>query len=165
MRRLMLVPVLALIVLAPASANAQTPDDLVVCDAPPEGYTKVGPGASLTPEVASPQFEPSATFTDLNYQLDLYPAKATNKASVSSSLSWQIAANDWDLFLLDQNGDELGGSEGFQPLDPPSEFVGGPNILHCELFTIRVLNFQAVGGPAVDAVDPLALAVTTGNMK
>ena len=164
MRRLILALPLVLLVMAPTGVQAAA-EDLVVCDAPPEGYTKIGPGASVTPDVASPQFAPSATFTDVNYQLDLYPAKATNKANVTSTLAWQLSANDWDLLFFDGNGDELGRSEGLQPLDPPTEFVGASNLLHCSLFTVRVLNFNAVGGPAVDAVDPLQLTVTTGNMK
>ena len=164
MRRLTLVLPLVLLVLVPTGVQAAA-DDLVVCDAPPEGYTEVGPGASLTPDVASPQIDVAATYTDLNYQLDLYPAKAANKASVAATMEWQILANDWDLFLLDGNGDEAASSEALQPIDPPTESLGGVNILHCGLFTVRVLNFNAVGGPGVDAVDPLAVTVTTGNMK
>jgi hypothetical protein len=157
----MLVPALALLLMAPTGVQAAA-DDLVVCDAPPEGTTVIGPNHSSTPEVASPQSFDDVT--DLNYQLDLYPAKATNKATISSSIGWQISANDFDLFLLDADGEEITKSEGVQPLDPNLESVGG-TLLHCSLFTIRVLNYQAIGGGVVDMVDPFQTTLTTGSVK
>jgi hypothetical protein len=161
MRRLILAPALALLVLAPSSVQAAA-DDLLVCDPPPAGTTVVGPNASLTPAAASPAFSPTSnTVTDLSFQLDLYPATATNKATINSTLNWQLAANDWDLILInDGTGDEVL-SDGFQPLDPPTENVGG-TMLHCSLFTVRILNFNAV---QADLVDPLQLSVATGSMK
>ncbi|MGH2692727.1 MAG: hypothetical protein ACRDHM_09520 [Actinomycetota bacterium] len=164
MRRLILVLPLALLVMAPTAVRAAA-GDLVVCDAPPEGTTVIGPNHSSTPSFATPQgFFPSREYTDLTFQLDLYPATATNKATLSSTLNWTVDVNDWDLFLLDANGEEIGASEGFQigPAgDPPTESVSS-SFLHCSLFTIRVLNFQAV---PLDDIDPLQLGVTTGSVK
>lgn len=167
-RSLMLVPILALLVLAPTGVQA-APDDLVVCDAPPEGTTVLKPGETQHFEPASPQLDPAlfldggGTTTDLKFQLDLYPATATDSATVTSTLTWTLAWNDWDLHILDSDDVELDKSENFQfgPLeDPPTEDVEA-TLLHCSLFTIRVFNYQAV---AADDVDPLQLDVGPGSV-
>jgi hypothetical protein len=169
MRRVLLVPFLALVVLAPSGVQAAE-DDLLVCDAPPEGTGVIAPNETLSSEPISPQLDAAAyvenegysgTFTDLDFQLDLYPATATDTADITSTLNWEFDLNDWDLLLLDAEGSEIDASEGFQfgPLeDPPTETVSS-ELPHCSLFTIRIFNFQAV---AIDDVDPLQLEVRTG---
>jgi len=164
MRRLMLVAALGLVVMAPTGVRAAA-DDLVVCDAPPAGTTVIGPNHSSTPAFNAPDsFLPTKQFTDLRYQLDLYPATATNKASVASSLSWEIPVNDWNLSLRDPAGSTLDSSARVQPRDPVGEAVDA-TLKHCSLFTIRVLNHQAAGGALSEAADPLRLTVTTGPVK
>jgi hypothetical protein len=170
MRRVLLVPVLALVVLAPSGVQAAE-DDLLVCDAPPEGTGIIAPNETHSSEPSSPQFDAEAyvenegdgsgTVTDLDFQLDLYPATATDTATVTSTLNWEFDLNDWDLLLLDAEGNEIDASENFQfgsLEDPPTETVSS-KLLHCSLFTIRIFNYQAV---AIDDVDPLQLEVRTG---
>ena len=168
MRLRILVPLMTLLVLAPTGAGAAE-EDLLICDAPPANTTVIGPNAGLTPEVASPQFSARQvtgtwSYVEIQYQLDLYPAKATDSATVSSSLDWEIPANDWDYFLLDGNRDEISASEDLQPLDPPHEAVSG-TVKHCGLFRISIVNYNAIGGAAVDEVDPLQISLSTGSVK
>lgn len=167
MRRLVLIPALALVALAPSAAHAQTSsDELVVCDAPPEGTTVIGPNEIKTPTVASPSYDPEVyKYTHVLFQLDLYPATADDTATVGSTLDWEIDINDWDLFLFDtEEGEELASSvkEQFGPLEsPPGESLS-IDLAHCSLFTVSVANYQAV---PLDDVDPLELSVTTGGVK
>lgn len=168
MRRLILVLPLALLVMAPGAVRAAE-GDLVVCDEPPEGTTVVGPNESITPAVASPAYDVfEYTWTDVSYQLDLYPATAANKATVSSTLAWTLDVNDWDLHLLDADGVEIALSEGAQlgPVgDPPTESVQA-TLKHCSLFTVRVFNYSAlISGEAADELDPLQVGVATGSVK
>ena len=162
MRRFTRFLVVAALVLVTLPAHAHTSGQLVVCDPPPPDTTVVGPDHSSTPTVVSPQF--SATdwsYIEIQYQLDLSPATATAAAKVSSTLAWEIAANDWDYFLLDGSRDEIDASDGRQPLVAPSESVSG-TVRHCGLFRLSILNYQAIGGPAIDMVDPLQISLTTG---
>jgi hypothetical protein len=164
MRRLILVP-LVLLVLAPTGLQAVSAAQLLVCDAPPAGTTVVGPNRNLTPAFNAPDsFFPSRQFTDLKFQLNLYPATASNKATVNSTLGWRIVANNWDLILKDAGGTNLSSSLATQPEAPASEAVG-TTLKHCSKFTIRVLNYQAVGGAASEAADPLQLTLQTGPVK
>jgi hypothetical protein len=161
MRRLLLVPVMALIVMSPTVAQAD-PDDLVVCDAPPQNAIVIGPDETKSPTVEAPQFDPlGSTYTEVLFQLDLYPATAVDTARVSSTLGWELGANDWDLLLLDEDGTRLATSERNQsgPLGAtPSESVSEA-LLHCSLFKISIENDLAI---AVDDVDPLGLEVEAG---
>ena len=164
MRRLILVP-LVLLVLAPTGLQSVSAASLLVCDAPPAGTTVVGPNQNRTPVFNAPDsFFPSRQFTDLKFQLNLYPATATNKATVNSTLAWKVMANNWDLILKDANGNDLSSSLATQPGSPATEAVG-VTLKHCSRFTIRVLNYQAVGGAASEAADPLQLTLKTGPVK
>jgi hypothetical protein len=163
-RHLFTVSALVLVVMAPTGVRAAA-GDLVVCDPPPAGTAVIGPNHSSSPSFDAPDsFFPTKQFTDLRYQLDLYPATAANKASVSASLNWQIVLNDWNLSLRNAVGTTLDSSSGVQPRDPVGEAVDA-TLKHCSLFTIRVLNHQAVGGVASDSLDPLRLTLETGPVK
>ena len=162
MRRLLVVPALALVVLSPTVVQAD-PGDLVVCNTPPAGTTVIRPNETKSPMVEAPQYdlEEDAT-TNVRFQLDLYPATAKDTTTVSSTLDWELSVNDWDLFLLN-DGVEVASSEKAQagPLeDPPGEALSA-TLLHCSLFTVSIMNYQAV---AVDDVDPLDLEVRTGSV-
>jgi hypothetical protein len=162
MRRLLLVPALALIVLSPTAVQAGE-DDLVVCDAPPEGTIVIRPDETKSPTIESPDFDPEDyVYTDVQFQLDLYPATAKDTAEVSSTLDWELDVNDWDLFLFDPDRTELAVSDEVQfgPLEsPPSEALS-TELLHCSLFTVSVGNYQAI---PLDDLDPLRLEVKTGS--
>lgn len=167
-RSLTLVPVLALLVLTPAAVQAA--DEIVACNAPAEGTTVLKPNETKDSEPASPQLDAanlvdlgySDTYTDVKFQLDLYPAKATDKATVTSTLNWTLDVNDWDLHLVREDEDTIKSEMvQFGPIaDPPTETVQS-KLLHCSLFTIRVYNYMAV---AADDIDPLQLEVRAGSV-
>ena len=161
MRRLILIPALALVVMAPTGVQAAA-DDLVVCNLPPSGTTVLSPNDTRTPSVAAPQFDPEDfTFTDVQFQLDLYPASAMDEATLKVELGWELTFNDWDLFLLDEGGNEIDSSqaEQFGPLaEAPGEEITA-TLKHCAVFTVSIMNFRAV---ALDEVDPLQLEVKSG---
>lgn len=165
MRRSLLVLVVAPLVLSTLPASAQIPDEFLLCDAPSAGTTVLKANETQDSEPPAPQYDAQVyTYTNLRYQLDLSPATAINKTQVTATLSWQLDVNDWDLFLLDEQGNELAASESVQagPLeDPPTEQVTA-TLSHCSLFTISIKNWQAV---AVDAVDPLQLQVGAGSVS
>ena len=162
MRRSILVPVMVLLVLSPSAVQAG-PDDFVVCDAPPSGATVIQPNDTKSSSPAAPQYDPrSETKIDLQFQLDLYPAKKGDTATVSAALDWEVTVNDWDLYLRRQNGTVMAQSRNTQlgPLeDPPGESLSR-TVEHCDVFYVTIENFQAV---AVDDVDPLDLTVSVGN--
>ena len=163
MRRVLLVPVLALVVLAPSGVQAAE-DDLLVCDAPPEGTDVLMPGETISLEPAAPQYDAQFyTYTDVSFQLDLYPATASDTATVTSTLSWELDLNNWDLILLDGEGNELAASELFQagPLgDAPTESISR-KLKHCSLFTVSIENEQGI---ALDELDPLQLQIGSGSV-
>ena len=163
MRRFLLpLTAAALLVTAvPAAAEHEgEPHPVYVeCDAPAAGVTVVKP-ADFAGTVEAPLLKGDTT--SQTFQLDLSPnATALNKASVSADIDWTLAANDWDLFVYDAGGGELGASEGLQPLDAPAESAPAGKLLHCSEFSVEVLNFQAVGVP--EAVDTINLRVTVGT--
>lgn len=162
MRRLLVVPALALVVLSPTVAQAD-PDGLVVCNNPPPGTTVIGPNETKSPTVVSPQYDlEEDAYTHVRFQLDLYPATAKDTTTVSATLDWELSVNDWDLFLF-QGGVEVASSEKeqFGPLEAPPGEALSTRLLHCSLFTVSIMNYQAV---AVDDVDPLRLEVRTGSV-
>jgi hypothetical protein len=159
-RSFKLVPILAVLLMSPMGAQAATitADDFIVCDTPPQGVTVLEESSSKTVEIASPAL-PGDTIIH-EFQVNLYPAKAVNKATVGVNLSWDIPVNDYDMTLI-ETGQV---SQEFQALgDPPVETVGD-TFLHCGTFSIEILNFLAVGGPEMDGLDPLQLVVTVGNV-
>jgi hypothetical protein len=165
MRRLLVVPALALVVLSPTAVQAD-PGDLVVCNEPPPGTIVLTPNDTNTPTVESPPYDPEVyNFSDVRFQLDLYPATATDTATVSSTLNWDLDINDWDLFLFDPDeADPLATSDEVQfgPLEaPPTESLS-IELVHCSLFMVSVGNYQAV---PLDDVDPLRLSVTAGGVE
>jgi hypothetical protein len=165
MRRLILALPLVLLVMAPTGVQAAA-GDLVVCDAPPEGTTVIKPGeAPSVTEPAPPAYDPLFyTYTDTLFQLDLYPATATDTATVTSTLTWDLDVNNWDLYLLDGDGLELDVSEGFQagPAGDAATETVSKKLTHCSLFTVSVENEQGLIASA--DVDPLNLATSAGSV-
>lgn len=149
--------VAALAALSALPAGAES--DPVACAAPGDGVTVVTVD-DYTGTIAAPLLADDVT--EQRFQLDLSPATLQQRAPVSADLSWTIAANDFDLAVLDADGNELGISEGFQPLDPATESVSAGKLAHCSEFTVRVINYQAVGVPA--PVDTLDLSLTVGRV-
>ena len=165
MRRLIMALPLVLLVMAPTGVQAAA-DDLVVCDAPPAGTTVIKPGeAPFASEPEPPAYDPLVyTYTDTLFQLDLYPAHASDTATVTSTLSWDLDVNNWDLYLLDADGVELDVSEGLQagPAGDPATETVSKELTHCSLFTVSVENEQGLIASA--DVDPLQLATSAGSV-
>jgi len=161
-RRRMLLLVTVPLVLSAIPANATDEEPLLVCNQPPAGVTEVGPDHAGDLTIDAPdQFAPVSQTSSLRFQLDLYPATALNYAEVSSELSWEIVANDWDLLLLNGVGDMLNQSLAAQPSQEPLEEVSS-SVPHCGLFTLQVRNFRAID---VGSLDPLQLSLATGSVK
>ncbi len=173
MRRLILVVVMAPLALATLPATAQT--ELKTCDAPPAGTTVVGPNYSALPKVASPA-APNGTAV-LKYQLDLSPATAEAVASVGAYLEWELRMSDWNLALLNAEGNALVTSNRPQPFanlgststpprpSDPYENVFRLRMEHCSIFQVRITNAAAPWGEQIDMIDPLQLKVETGARR
>ncbi len=162
MRRSILVPVMALLVLSPTSVQAG-PDDLLACNTPDAATTVIKPNDTKSFSPAAPQYDPRGeTYINLKFQLDLYPAKKGDEASVAAALDWDLRVNDWDLYLRRENGAVIKESRNTQAppvMAPPGESLSG-TVEHCDLFYVTIENFQAV---AADGIDPLDLTVSVGN--
>lgn len=161
-RRRMLLLLTVPLALSTVPANATDEEPFLVCNQPPAGVTEVGPDHTGALTIDAPdQFAPVSQTSSLRFQLDLYPAKASNYTIVSSELDWEIVANDWDLLLLNGVGDTLNRSVSAQPSQEPHEDVSSI-VPHCGLFTLRVVNFRAIDA---GSLDPLQLSLETGSVK
>lgn len=158
MRRVLLTAsAAALLLLAVPDARAE--DDPVACDPPAAGVTVLKPNATFAGTIDAPFLIDDVT--EKKFQLDLGLVKETSTASVDGGIEWSIAANDFDLNVSDSEGN-LYSSEGFQPLDGPTEAIYA-EMLHCTEITVQVLNYTAVGVPA--PVDTISLTLTVGKVK
>ena len=157
MARALLATLAAVLVLAALPAGANEP---VACYPPAEGVTVVTP-SDYSGTIEAPLFFDDTV--DQAFQLDLSPATALNKAATNVTLEWGVAANDFDLVLLDGEGNEVAATEGFQPIDPPVESASFGKLLHCSEFTVRALNYTAVGVP--EPVDTLTVTIGVGAVQ
>lgn len=69
-------------------------------------------------------------------------------ASTTFSVAWDGDAGDFDLYVLDAEGNELGAGTSFNPLDGPGE-TAAANAAHCQLLTLRLENYAGVPGTAL----------------
>jgi type 1 glutamine amidotransferase len=81
--------------------------------------------------------------TRMNFVLDLSDRKA-KQADLTSTASWLTPTDDYALVLTTPAG--FGGSDGIQPLAPPSESAEIHGLRHCDLLYIDVFNHNAVTG-------------------
>lgn len=68
------------------------------------------------------------------------------------TLGW-AGTGDFDLYVLDADGNELESSVNFNPLDGNGEKVTVPGVDHCDDLTVLVRNYAAQGG------EPLTLSI------
>ena len=146
--------VAALTALSVIPASAQTdPVRLAPCDT---ANPVLAPGAPIAETVDGPTiFDGETTLT---YTLDLSGQQVDavedmkSTARVNAQLDWLVVANDYDLGL---NGSV---TEGFQPVDAPTEFTTANNVAHCSTVTVSVINFTATG------LDPVDVSVTVSGV-
>lgn len=135
---------------APASTATATP--AVACANPDalEVITPAGPESDIT----TPAFDgPGEESKD--YLVDLGASSADANAPLDIVLTWELTVNDYDLGA--GSAVSTGYSENYQPFDPTEEKVHLDVVKHCEVITVRAVNFLA----PVD-VDELTLAFTVG---
>lgn len=153
---LAVAPVIFAAVPSPAAAGS-----LVVCDRPDDGTTVVEENQVITVTPDSPGL-PSGQAVEVPFLLDLYPAGASNKTSMTADLDWMVPFNDWDMQLRDSKGKLIDFSNNSQVSGgPPAEEVSA-TLKHCNLFTVEIVN---VRGVPLDLLDPLELTVTTGSIS
>jgi hypothetical protein len=87
------------------------------------------------------------------YQADFSPAA---EADLTVDLTWEHFANDYDIFVFDAEGTEIGRSATENPsAQVAAESATIPEIHHCDRFTVVIANFA--GAPTV----PLRYTVKT----
>ena len=157
MSRALLVAVALVSTTVVVPAGATEPD---ACAPPAEGVTVVTPD-DFSGTIAAPLMPEDRT--QRTFQLDLSPAKLVNRATTSVTLEWTVAANDFNLWLLNEDGRQLASSEGFQPVDPAVEQATLAKLAHCSEFVVEIENHTAVGVP--EQVVPLRLSIDVGAVQ
>ena len=73
------------------------------------------------------------------------PATAT-RATATLGVAWEEPNGDFDVYVLDADGNVLGEGTSFNPTDGPGETVAGITVPHCTLLTLRISNYAGVPG-------------------
>jgi hypothetical protein len=115
----------------------------------------------LLPDTAQALGEPftSETFVDYTYRLDVSGSEThpfATKANVNVNLNWDNDG-DFDLYVLDKDGSELGSSTDFIADRVETVTLGGA--AHCLDFRVRIQNFLAP--PALE----MTLDTTVSGLK
>jgi hypothetical protein len=164
------VVVLTLVV-TPASAQepspSPTPEPTPPCAVSQE-YPTLGLAGKhedvdspLLPDTAQALGEPftSETFVDYTYRLDVSGSADhpfATKANVNVNLNWDNDG-DFDLYVLDKDGSELGSSTDFVADRVETVTIGAA--AHCLDFRVRIQNFLAP--PALE----MTLDTTVSGLK
>lgn len=112
--------------------------------------------AGLESDIATPAFDgPGEEYKD--YLVDLGATSPDATAPVEIAMTWDLPVNDYDLGA--DSAASSGFSENYQPLDPNEENVRLDVVKHCEVISVRAINFLA----PVD-LDELALKFTVGTV-
>jgi opacity protein-like surface antigen len=164
-----LVGAVAVVALATTPAVAQTPPPEPT---PPCAVSQEYPTVGLTgkhedvdspllPDTAQALGEPfaSETYVDYPYRLDVSGSDThpfATKANINVSVNWDNDG-DFDLYVLDKEGSELGSSTDFVADRVESVTVAGA--AHCLDFVVRIQNF--LGPPAL----VMTLDTTVSGLK
>ena len=167
MQRLLLAVAALLLVLGALPAGAATETSNVACPETDgrERLTLAGADTTLEapapyPALASPvdtgtpgaPVQPFRKAT-LEYQADFSPAA---EADLTIGITWEQFANDYDIFVYDGEGAEVGRSAIENPTaQVAAESVTVPEIRHCDRLTVVITNFT--GAP----VQPLHYTIKT----
>lgn len=98
-----------------------------------------------------PTEKPAESILDLAFVVDAsggdgtanQPVDAT-RAQVDFTVAWEGDAGDFDIYVLDDQGRELGSGTSFNPLDGPGEIASAGTRDHCSLVTLRIENYAGV---------------------
>lgn len=142
----------------PALAADEVPAEpqlLEACTTVPAGATVLTP-EGFTGTVATPSALVGNERESLVLVLDLAGSPVGTTASLATTMTWQVPANDYDLEVLAGKGS--GSSEGYQPFDPAEESVFSSALPHCQRVTVTAVDFLA---PVVADTLDLGVVVTT----
>lgn len=180
MRRPLLATAAATALLALAlPSSAEDPVEPVptpACD-PVEGATTVA-GDPVSQTVAAPVVpnaafhdaadtgglpvtSPAQSMVELPFLLDVSggdPVDASRGAFLFN-VDWAEDSGDFDVYLTDDKGNELGAGTAFNPLDGAGEVVGPVTLRHCQVVTLRIENYAGV--PATE----LTVTATRGKLR
>jgi hypothetical protein len=159
-RRTLLLALSALLVLGmvPAAAEeeptAEEEVELVECDNPDdlEVITREG----LASDIATPSAFVGNQTEFKEFLLDLSPATADTVGTVTTTMTWGVPTNDYDLSVYSSRGSAA--TEAFQPFDEAVEQASIP-ARHCDVFEVGAIDFLA---PVV--VDSLSLDFAVSNV-
>lgn len=157
MSRLAAAALFLLLVLTTVPASAQeAPTEVaetpVACTN--DGGLEVVTAAGLQSKITTPAFDGPGEETK-EYLVDLGASSLDATAPVDIEMAWDLAVNDYDLGA--DSAASSGISENYQPFDPNLESVRLDVVKHCEIITVRAINFLA----PVD-LDELSLAFKVG---
>jgi hypothetical protein len=108
-----------------------------------------------------PVESPAQSMVELPFLLDVSggtPVDAT-RGAFSWAVDWAGDAGDFDVYLTDAEGSELGSGGSFNPLDGPGEVVGPVTLKHCQVVTLRIENYAGI--PATE----LTVTATRGKLR
>lgn len=142
---------------APTEPAAATP---IACDNA-AGLEVVTP-AGLKSTIATPTFDGPGEEAK-EYLVDLSATSLEATAPVDIAMTWGLAVNDYDLAA--DSAASSGASDNYQPFDPNEENVRLDVVKHCEVISVRAINFLApvdideleldfVVGPVVTPAEP-----------
>jgi hypothetical protein len=130
--------------------------ELVEC-APSDDGLEVITRDGLASDIASPSFLIGRRREAKQFLVDLSPATEHFRAAVTTTMTWSVAANDYDLAVTTSLGS--GETEAFQPFDPPIEELT-LSARHCDVITVEAIDYLA---PVV--VDSIELGFAVRNVR
>lgn len=92
-----------------------------------------------------------ASVTRFHYRADVSGSATkplANRGTVELTLSWDNDS-DFDLYVYDAEGNELGLSNSFNPLDGSGETLSFPDTYHCTDLRIDVVNYLGLPDSAL----------------
>lgn len=76
------------------------------------------------------------------------PVDAT-RAAVSFDIGWAEPNGDYDVYVLDADGDVVGSGTSFNPETGAGEQIGPITVGHCAVLTVRVENYAGIPGAEI----------------
>jgi hypothetical protein len=152
-RRALLLALSAMLALGMVPAAAEDEVELVECDNPDglEVITREG----LSSDIATPSWIAGNDTEFKEFLVDFSPATADTVGSITTTMTWLVRANDYDLTVYSSRGSAA--TEDYQPFDDAVE-QATIQARHCDMFEVGAVDFLA---PVV--VDSLSLDFAVSN--